>query len=263
MRALSNEITLIKNARGCWDFDTSKGCAYGMANNTNGCYGDCYAARSYKRHRYDFSKTVLRGFKSEHHKHTIIAQINNIDMPFVRIGVTGDPSENWDHTLNICTAISQCNMVLYSIYKKAIVIITKHWNNLTYKQLKILSNIDVIVNTSVSALDKPSLLNNRLIQYNRLKKYCKSVLRIVSCDFNLHNHIGKELNLIQTELFNNDNVLDTILRVSNDNELVLKGVINTEKRKFLGTLCNASVHNKSTYFGKCSVCPEMCGLNLN
>ena len=98
----SDNITLIKNKRGCYDFDTSKGCSYGMANNTRGCYNDCYAFRVAHRYGIDFSKTVLRNFKSRKHEQNIIKQINKIDMPFIRMGVSGDPSDNWQHTLDIC-----------------------------------------------------------------------------------------------------------------------------------------------------------------
>ena len=255
-------ITLIKNSRGVWDLDTSKGCSSGITHNHKGCYGDCYAASNANRYGLDFSKTILRDFESEKQRYSIVNQIHLIDMPFVRIGVTGDPSENWEHTLNICEKIIQCKMVLYVMYIKTIVIITKHWNNLTKLQLVRLSKLSVCINTSVSAIDSPPLLKNRLKQYNKLKTYCKSVLRIVSCDFNLENETGKRLNLIQEELFHNDNVLDTVLRVSLSNELVLNEIINIKKVKFLDKLCYASVRNKNIYLGECSRCPEMCGLNL-
>ena len=70
------------------------------------------------------------------------------------------------------------------------------------------------------------------------------------------------MSFIQEKLFNTDNVLDTVLRVSPENEYVLKGIINIKKVKFMDKLCYASVHNKRTYLGKCDKCPEMCGLNL-
>jgi hypothetical protein len=252
----------VKNSRGVWDLDTTKGCLSGVGNNPNGCYGDCYAYRSAVIRGFNFGQTVTRHFENEHHEYSILNQINKIDMPFVRIGVAGDPSENWDHTVNVCEKVTKCNMVLYSSYKKAIVIITKHWGNLTDNQLKRLSLLGVCINTSVSALDKNNMLRNRLTQYNRLKEHCKSVLRIVSCNFNLQNETGAKLNLIQDKLFDNENVLDTVLRVGKNNELVLNGVINIEKVKFLSQSCYASRRNKNTYFGKCSTCPEMCGLTL-
>jgi len=260
MKPFSNRITLVKNSRGIYDIDTSKGCSHGIAHNPKGCYGDCYAANYSYRYGYDFSKTVLRHFENEKHEQQIIEQINKIDMPFVRIGVSGDPSENWDHTLNVCSKIAKCNIVLYPTYMKEIVIITKHWNNLTESHLSRLSNL--CINTSISALDEPLLLNNRLAQYNRLKGYCKSVLRIVSCDFNLQNETGKRLNDIQERLFENEYIIDTVLRVSSKNNLVLDGIINTEKVNFMDSKCLASLYNKNTHLGNCFECPEMCGLNI-
>ena len=259
----SNKITLMKNSRGVYDLDTSKGCCSGIKENENGCYGDCYAARYSKRYGYNFSKTVFRYFEDEYHIREIIDEINTIDMPFVRFGVTGDPSEDWEHTIKIIEEISKVRQLnLFGLKKRDIVIITKHWNTLTNDQLERLSKLNVCINTSVSALDKPSLLRMRLDQYNKLKFYCRSVLRVVSCSFNIDNPIGKKLNKIQNKLFNNKYVLDNILRVSQNNELATNGIINIEKIRFLKKDSYISRHNKDTYIGSCSKCPEMCGINL-
>ena len=259
----TDKITLTKNSRGVYDLDTSKGCCSGIKQNKNGCYGDCYAARYSTRYGYDFSKTVFRYFEDNAHKHSIIEQINNIDMPFVRFGVTGDPSENWGHAITTIEELTKAyQLSLFEEKKKDIVIITKHWNILTNDQLERISKLNICINTSVSALDKPTLLNLRLTQYNKLKYYCRSVLRIISCNFNTNNKVGKRLNDIQTKLFENERVLDNILRVSKTNNLVVKGIINIEKATFLNNTSYISRLNKNTYFGECSECPEMCGINL-
>ena len=86
MRNYSNKIALIENQRGIYCLDTSIGCASGMANTEGGCYNDCYAAKSAKIYGYDFSKTVLRYFENRKHERKIITQINNVKMPFIRIG---------------------------------------------------------------------------------------------------------------------------------------------------------------------------------
>jgi len=52
------------------------------------------------------------------------------------------------------------------------------------------------------------------------------------------------------------------LRVNKKNDLVKQGVINVEQTKFLGKNALVSKMNRSTYFGKCSTCHEMCGLNI-
>jgi hypothetical protein len=254
MREYSNKISLTKNSRGIYSLDTSIGCSSGMANEAGGCYNDCYAAKSAKLYGYDFSKTVLRGFESEKHRKIVLSQINKIKLDFVRIGTSGDPSENWEHTISILKAIDKCN--------KQIVIITKHWTLLTEEHLKYLSTINVCINTSVSALDKPYLREICVEQYNRLKPYCKSILRIVSCDFNLTNEKGKELNKIQHDLFKNEDTLDTVLRVNKRNDLVKNEIINVRETNFLGKKALVSKFNKMTYFGKCSSCKEMCGINI-
>lgn len=229
------------------------GCANGMENE-GGCYNDCYAAKSAKIYGYDFSKTVLRYFKDRNHEQEIVKRISKIKFDFVRIGCSGDPSENWEHTVNILKVIQHCN--------KQIVIITKHWTCLTDEQLKFFGTINVCVNTSVSALDNPELLNKCLEQYNRLKPYCKSVLRIVSCDFNLENEIGHKLAKLQAELFKNEGTIDTVFRPNKNNKLVTDGIINTKIGLFLGKKALMSKANKKTYLGKCSTCHEMCGLNV-
>lgn len=253
-REYLTKIALTKNSRGVYSLDTSVGCKSGMENERGGCFGECYAAKSAKLYGYDFSKTVLRDFINEYHRRRVIEQINRIPLDFVRVGTSGDPSENWQHTVSILKKIDKCN--------KEIVIITKHWTALSDADLEYLGTINVCVNTSVSALDKPDILANCLFQYARLKHFCKSVLRIVSCDFNTQNEIGRNLAKIQEGLFENDATLDTVLRVSRRNQLVVDGVINVKTTKFLGKKALVSKLNKKTYLSKCSNCLEMCGINI-
>jgi hypothetical protein len=255
MKLYSNTISLTRNSRGIYSLDTSIGCSSGMNNEIGGCYNDCYAYKSAKIYGYDFNTTVLRDFKNEKHRKEILNKINNAKLDFIRIGCSGDPSENWEHAINIIKKIDKCN--------KEIVIITRHWTLLTEEQLKYFSKINITINTSVSALDKPEIRNICLEQYNRLKPYCKSVLRIVSCDFNLENNEGHLKAKIQAELFKNESTLDTVFRPSKGNRLVVDNVINTSITKFMdNNKTLVSKLNKSTYFGKCSTCHEMCGLNI-
>jgi hypothetical protein len=254
MREYSTKISLTKNSRGIYSLDTSIGCNSGMSNEDGGCYNDCYAAKSAKLYGYDFSKTVLRDFVNEHHRRVTLSAINRVKLDFIRIGTSGDPSENWEHTISVIKKIDTCN--------KQIVVITKHWTNLTDEQLQYLSTVNVCVNTSVSALDKEHIRTNCIEQYKRLKRHCKSILRIVSCNFNMANERGAMLSQVQHDLFKNDSTLDTVLRVNKRNDLVKHGVINVEQTKFLGKNALVSKMNKSTYFGKCSTCHEMCGLNI-
>lgn len=254
MREYSTKISLTKNARGVYSLDPSIGCAIGMANEVGGCFNDCYAAKASKLYGYDFSKTVLRDFESETHRRSIVRKIDRIALDFVRMGTSGDPSEDWAHTVKILKAIGKCN--------KEIVIITKHWNNLTESQLEYLGTINVCVNTSVSAFDKPHILENAITQHKGLKTYCKAILRVVSAKMNLENVEGQRLATIQSHLLSFPDVLDTVLRVNKRNPLYVNGVIQAEATPFLGKNVLASKANKGTYFGSCGKCHEQCGLNV-
>jgi hypothetical protein len=264
MKKFKDKITLIKNSRGCYILDTIKGCSY-CKEKPLGCYDNCYAQIIAKRYKLDFSNPISRKFEKEKnqlylfdfhdekHINDIIKQIKKINMPFVRIGEMGDPSENWEHTLNVCNIIAAAG--------KPIVIITKHWKIIPDNLLKSMRMLNLYVNTSVSAMDTEQQINHRLNQYNRLKPYCKSSLRIVSCDFNKDNALGAKLYIKQTALFKNENVIDTVFRPSANNQLVVENIINTNKAKFMRTNMLVSIYNKNAYLGFCNDCPDMCGLN--
>jgi len=246
MKKYLNKIELVKNFRGVWDLDPFKGCTNAKTNNNKGCYGICYAAKIAKSRGYDFSDVVKRYFINNKHFYKIKTKLEKI--PFVRLGVMCDPSFDWEHTLNIIDKIRP--------YQKNIVIVTKHWNILTPKQINRVKGL--IINTSICALDSEEQRNMRLCEYNRLKKYCKSVLRVNTADFN-----DLELNEIQNRLLNNINIIDNILRFPKNHELVKKGVINIKKYKFLNTFVYASKHNEKTFFSYCDSCLDFCGATRN
>jgi len=264
MRLYKNLISLSKNERGIWDLDTIKGCGNGLLENPKGCYNDCYAFKTAKRYGIDFSKSIKRHFENEAHKNSIVRQIEKIDMSFIRIGCSGDPSENWEHTINIIKQLKENSQLsLFDISsKKQIVIITRHWNVLTNVQLNELSKYNICINTSVSALDNDYLIEKSLFEYERLKPFCKSILRVVSCDFNEENETGKRMSETQKKLFKNDSVIDTIFRPSKNNPFVKDGIIHTKKMGFMKSKALVSKFNKKAFLGKCENCLEMCGINM-
>lgn len=266
MKTYLEKITLNKNNRGCYILDTVKGCPGGHLYGGRGCYGDCYAQNIAARYGFNFTQPVNRQFTQDtkqiylfdfhdtRHENEIIRAIEKMDMPFVRIGEMGDPSGDWGHTVNICKIIAQT--------KKPIVIITKHWASIPDSFLGDISKLNICVNTSVSALDNEEQLEHRLTQYERLRGVCKSVLRVVSCDFNKGNLDGVDRDIIQKELFKMGPCIDTVFRPSSNNYFVAKNIINTKKVRFLKSTVLASVHNDNTYMGDCRNCPDMCGINL-
>ena len=259
MKTYKEKITLNRNSRGCYILDTVKGCRYN-------CYGDCYAKNIAGRYGFDFASPIKRDFTRDtrqlclfdfqdtKHEYETIKAIEKINMPFVRIGEMGDPSEDWQHTINICKIISQA--------KKKIVIITKHWHEIPDRLLEQIKGLHITINTSVSALDSFYEVDYRLFQFHRLKGFCNSVLRVVSCNFNLNNSEGMIRAAVQKELFKNDKVIDTVFRPSAKNSFVINGTIHAEKIKFLKSKVLASVFNKGVYFGACKSCPDMCGVSL-
>jgi hypothetical protein len=265
MKQFKNKITLSKNSRGCWIIDTVKGCSY-CKDHQLGCYNNCYAQKIASRYMIDFSNPTARQFDYDEkqyqlfdffdskHVNEITKQIKSIDMPFVRIGEMGDPSEDWGHTLNVCGIIQES--------KKPVVIITKHWNKLEDSMLKSIRMLDLYMNTSISAMDTDEQIKHRMGQYEKLKKYCNSCLRIVSCDFNTETKEGSRMKKIQDILFKNDNVIDTVFRPDKTNDLVINGIIHTIEVGFLRTKMLASMNNKNAYLGFCNECPDMCGLTL-
>jgi len=255
MKEYSDKISLIENSRGIYGLDTSMGCSSGLNYTPGGCYGDCYAYKSAKQYGYDFSKTVLRRFVNNRHKREVLIQISKVKLEFIRMGCSGDPSENCEHTISILKQIQHIN--------KEIIIITRHWTSLTEKQLQFLRTMNITINTSVSALDNAGLLGSCVEEYKRIKHYCKSILRIISCDFNTKNSVGYNLNVVQRKLFENESTLDTVFRPSKQNKFVVNGIINAKDGIFNGHKAFISKHNKKTYVGKCSTCKEMCGVNIN
>ena len=237
-----------------------------MSHNPNGCYSDCYAARTAKRYGLDFSKSVKRNFRNASHLAGIVRQLKRIDMPFVRIGCSGDPSEDWDHTIGVCLDIceiaraqSEFWPLLWRGFRNQIVIITRHWNILTEAHLRGMSQMNICVNTSVSAMDSPQEIYRSLSQYARLAPFCKSVLRVITCNFNRNNEHGRFMGEVQSELLRNPNVLETVFRPSPDNELVVSGAIIAKRAKFLSGYGLASKRLENIYFGYCQTCPEKCG----
>ena len=265
MKSFKGEITLNKNSRGCYILDTVKGCSMCSIEKPNGCYDNCYANNIAKRYGFNFKKPIKRDISYNREQlflfdihcdkdlNRFIKNINDIKMPFVRIGEMGDQSQDWKHTIEICKIISES--------KKHIVIITKHLKKIPDILLKEIEKLNICINTSISALDENHEIKYRLNKFNMLKNYCNSILRIVSCNFNIKNKEGNYRNETQKKLFINDKIIDTIFRPNVNNYFVTKGIIKTKKVKFLKSFVLASIYNEKTYFGNCAQCPDMCGLN--
>lgn len=247
MKRFSDYITLSRNSRGCYIIDTVKGCEYSK-DHEGGCYGDCYALKIANRYKIDFGNPVLRVFKNAEHEKEILRQVRAAKLGFIRIGEMGDPSHDWEHTIDVADKIKR--------YGKKVVIITKHWKAIPKELLGRLKGL--VINTSVSALDSSGHLAYRLGEFNRLKPFCESVLRIVTCDFNKESAEGLARSRIQDTLMNQGPFINTIFRPSKQNRFVADGVINVKEAIFLKQKMLAS-YQKQGYLGRCDRCPDRCG----
>ncbi len=145
-RQYHEAITASANLKGCMDVDTVKGCTPGMSTMEGGCYGECYAAKIAVRYGIDFEMSVVRGFVDRwQHRDILVRQIRQHPLSWYRIGVMGDPCHDWDHTIAVIRNLRPA--------EKTAVIITKHWKPLTDDHLSKLLELDVVFNTSNSALD--------------------------------------------------------------------------------------------------------------
>lgn len=233
--------------------DTIMGCKAGTAEDPRGCYHDCYSARSARIRGFDFRNNINRKFKDHNHINAIREKIKRLGVDFIRVGSSGDPSGDWEHTIGVLEALKGLGVCF--------TVVTKHWTRLTTNQLKRLSQLNVVINTSVSAIDKN--LFDRLRIYEELKGYCSSVLRVVSFKFNPDSDKGIAHNLTQEFLFNSYDAIETVFRCSPKNPLVIDGTIIAEKSTFLGDACWTSNNNPRAYFGECGGCLEKCGLSVH
>jgi hypothetical protein len=90
----------------------------------------------------------------------------------------------------------------------------------------------------------------------------RSILRVVTCDFNKGHPDGYRMHKIQEEITKDREYIDTVFRPTKNNPLVLDGVINVKKKRFIKGKQLMSKANKSTYIGKCGNCKEMCGVSM-
>lgn len=252
-------LTASVNNKGVLDVDVVKGCEYGMKKYPNGgCYGLCYANRLARARGFDFTKSISRkinninapvlfNYPGINGEKSIINKVKNHSLKWFRIGTFGDPSHDWNLTLEVCEWL--CCF-------KVPVIITKHWIEVPEYILGRFKKTNAVFNTSTSPLDSKREIAYRIKQFKKLNEFgIKSVLRIVTCKFG-NTKTGRKLNSIQDYLLKFYPIIDNPLRIPSNNKMVLDGTIIVN--------CNGiSLYNKKTYLGHCSTCPDQCGLEVN
>ena len=253
LKEYSPHISASLNRKGVLDIDTVKGCSFGMAKYpAGGCYNLCYACKMASIYGYNFSRSISRKITNKR-KTNIENIVKKHKLPWFRIGTMGDPSYDWENTLDICEQLGKF---------KIPVIVTKHWVPIPYSYIALLKKYNCVINTSISPLDTKEEIEYRINTFKHLKENSiNSVLRIVSMKFgNTEN--GNRLKQIQNILFDNNPIIDNPLRISKDDKRVLCGDIIVEKHKDLGGSSSISILNSNSYIGICKTCPDQCGVNF-
>lgn len=254
LRLYSDALTADINEKGVLDIDVVKGCTMGMAARPDGgCYNACYAATIAKFRGLDFSKSVTRRIHTAAQARQIEQAVKSSPDGFFRVGTMGDPCHAWKETVETIEWLAPF---------AAPIIVTKHWLRATDEQFRRLIACGTVLNTSISALDKPAELRHRereMARYVKLGGH--SVARVVSCEFNESNPDGAAMALVQRRLFALPHVIDNPLRVPRTHRLVVQGIIKLTVMRYLNSMRTISIAQPDTYVGNCAGCPDKCGLS--
>lgn len=247
-------LTITENGKGVLDVDTVKGCTLGMkAHPDGGCYGECYAYKNAHTYGKDFHTSVSRQFIGREHKGTLMKIMLQHEANWYRIGTAGDPCHDWKHTVAIINAFWHLH--------KVPVIISKHWIPMEDWHLEKLRKLGAVINTSTSGLDSDDEIKYRVNQINRIKDAgIKSVNRVVTCLYG-KSQWARECKEKQDYLLSFPNVIDNPLRADHENQRVKNGdIVLIRKASSIGGGKFVSLHSPSVYLGKCSECPDQCGV---
>ena len=218
----------------------------------NGCYGLCYACKTAMLYGHDFTKSVSRKIDVGERAH-IESIVKKHNAPWFRTGNMGDPSHDWDHTVDVCEWLGK--------YKTPVVV-TKHWIHMSNDHATALRKCGTVINTSVSPLDTKEEIEYRINIFTWLKGIgINSVLRVVSAKFG-HTNNGNELKQKQNAIFKNAPVIDNPLRIPATDKRVLSGDIIVQRHKDKGGGSTVSVLNSSAFIGSCNICPDQCGVKF-
>jgi len=250
LKNYSNKLTVSTNRKGVLDIDTVKGCTFGMKKYPDGgCYGLCYAAKTAYRYGMNFSKSIVR---KNCNKTRIERDVMQHPSSWFRIGTMGEPSYDWDWTVEVCQWLSRF---------KVPVIITKYWKIMSKEHMLIIRDYGVVVNISISPLDAKSEIKYRINTFKLLKDFgIKSILRVVSVKSGI-TYRGQELKYIQDNIFKSKPIIDNPLRIPKTDNRVVSGDIIATKHNDLGGGSSVSVAYSNAYLGLCSACPDQCGVD--
>jgi len=251
MRVYKDTLTAVVNRKGVLDVDPVKGCSCGMEKYPNGgCYGLCYAAKIASGYGMDFSKSITRkNIDRVNIEKTVMCH----KLPWFRIGTMGDPSHDWDFTVDVCKWLGKF---------KIPVVVTKHWVEMSYEHLKALRECNTVVNTSISPMDTKEEIEYRLSMFKMLNDSgIQSTLRVVTAKFG-ETEVGRAFEKSQNAILKHNPIIDNPLRIPATDQRVISGDIIVRRHLDLGGGSTVSISKPSAYLGSCNICPDQCGVNF-
>ncbi len=196
-------IELSGNRKTKYIVDVTKGCV-GAKVIDGGCYSSCFSLKMARMAGVNFTHTIVGTLNEE----LLKKQLNKtVDQNYIRIGVTGDPSEAWPLTVRVAQLIREANI--------APIVTTKAWRVPTVKQIKDMVDAETFLHVSCSGLDTRGQTVRRL---NVLDSFWRAkgnaVMRIVSAPFvfGTKEYISQEY-LIGFANSRNIPILETPLRM--------------------------------------------------
>lgn len=152
--------------------DTVRGCPGAKTNNGRGCPWGCYMVETMRR----FHKIMSQPVSNILDEHLLHKDLDECKDAWVRIGVNGDPGENWDLTARVCEIVNAHN--------KDPIVVSRLWTMPTERDLARLERANVVLHISVCALDNDAFLETRLKVLNQFKALGgKAVMRLVTFKF--------------------------------------------------------------------------------
>jgi len=206
--------------------DVVRGCV-GARREAGGCYGSCYAMKMARMAGVDFSTPVPMILDSAALKRSL----KRCKQRWIRVGVSGDPSLDWEKTVQVCELIHEAG--------KIPVVITKGWKMISEGQLVSFRRQGTILHVSISGLDGWKLVNDRLDLIARYREAGGTpVIRLISAPFtgNKEEGIGYEGKpawlqdqIITWARLYKVPILETPLRTFSTSRYVQDGTIDSER----------------------------------
>jgi hypothetical protein len=180
--------------------------------------------------------------------------VKNYYASWYRIGTAGDPSHDWENTIEVCELLKATG--------KTPVIITKHWVKFSDDHLHRLKAVSAVINTSTSGLDTDQEIKYRLSQIERIRSSgLRSVNRVITCNYGASDW-AKSCNKKQDHLLSIGPIIDNPLRAQKSNERVKSGdILLTRMNESVGGGKLVSLHGSGIYLGTCNNCQDQCGVS--